>query len=155
MSLALGWIGAGVVTGFVIRQTVHSGWWQILTLGAGWLLCLVLGAYYQDAWLLLAIVATWLINSLTAMLVVRNRIWWIAVLTAAAAGIAWFIVGTPWQLAALKFFGADYHWALATFFDAEPYSAIDLLIGPAITAAAAGSILTFLLYRRVDATEPA
>ena len=87
------------------------------------------------------------------MLVVHTRTWWIAVLTAAAAGIAWIIVGTPWQLAALKFFGADYHWALATFSSEEHIFPIDLLIGPAITAAAAGGILTFLLYRHAETTE--
>jgi hypothetical protein len=154
ISLSIGWIAAGVITGVVLRQVIHSPWWPILTLGAGWLLCLVLGAYYQAAWLLLAIAATWLINSLTAMLVVHNRIWWIAVLTAAAAGIAWIIVGTPWQLAALKFFGADYHWAMATLFASEKQIfPIDLLIGPAITAMVTGGILTFLLYRRAETPE--
>ncbi len=63
------------------------------------------------------LVATWLINSLTAMLAVHNRIWPIAALTTAAAGIAWIIVDNKWDLAALKLFGADYHWAWATFFD--------------------------------------
>lgn len=151
--LALGWIAAGVITGFVLKRVIHSAWWPILSLGVGWPLCLVLSFYLNAPGLImLAVAATWLINSLTAMLAVRNRIWLIAVLTAAAASIVWIVLGSPWDLAALKLFGADYHWAWATFFDGEPYGAIDLLLIPAVTAAVAGSILTFLLYRRAEAT---
>jgi len=155
-SLALGWIAAGVITGFVLKWAIHSAWWPLVSLGVGWPLCLVLSFYLNAPGLIvLAVAATWLINSLTAMLAVRNRIWLIAVLTAAAAGIIWIVLGSPWDLAALKLFGADYHWAWLTFFAGEHYGAIDLLLIPAMTAAVAGSILTFLLYRRAEATEPA
>jgi hypothetical protein len=105
--------------------------------------------------ILLAVAVTWLINSLTAMLAVRNRVWMIAVLTAAAAGTVWIIVDNKWDLVALKLFGADYHWAWGTFFAYVPYGAIDLLLIPAVTAAAAGSVLTFLLYRRAGTMEQA
>jgi len=155
-SLGLSWMAAGVITGLVLKRVIHSAWWPIASLGVGWPLCLVLSFYLNASGLIaLAVAATWLINSLTAMLVVRNRIWLIAALTTAAAGIAWIIVGNPWDVAALKLFGADYHWAWATFFDGEPYGAIDLLLIPALTAAVAGSILTFLLYRRAEAAEQA
>jgi len=155
ISLSIGWIAAGVITGFVLRQAIHSPWWPMLSLGVGWPLCLIL-SFYLDApgLILLAVAATWLINSLTAMLAVRNRIWLIAILTSATAGIVWIILGSRWDLAALKFFGADYHWALATFLGYVPYGAIDLLLIPAVTAAVAGSILTFLLYRQAETTEP-
>ena len=104
--------------------------------------------------ILLAVAVTWLINSLTAMLVVHNRIWLIAGLTTAAASIVWIILGNPWDVAALKFF-RSYTGPGLTFFDDEPYGAIDLLLIPAMTAAVAGSILTFLLYRRAETTEQA
>jgi uncharacterized caspase-like protein len=156
ISLGLGWMAAGVITGLVLKQVSHYAWWPLAVLGAGWPLCLVL-TFYLDApgLILLSVAATWLINSLTAMLAVRNRVWPIAALTTAAAGIAWIIVDNKWDLVALKLFGADYHWAWGTFFGNEPYGAIDLLLIPAVTAAVAGSILTFLLYRRVNAPEPA
>jgi hypothetical protein len=154
-SLMLGWLTAGVITGLVLKRVIHSAWWPAAALGVGWPLCLAVSFYlHTPGVILLAIAATWLINSLTAMLVVRNRIWLIAVLTTAAASIVWIILGNPWEVVALKFFGASYYWAWSNFFAGEPYTAIDLLLIPALTAAVAGSILTFLLYRRVEATEP-
>ena len=36
ISLGIGWIAAGVITGVVLRQVIHSPWWPILSLGAGW-----------------------------------------------------------------------------------------------------------------------
>jgi uncharacterized caspase-like protein len=149
------WIAAGVTTGIVFKQVIRTGWWPILSLGIGSPLCLVLGFYLHGSGLMLAIVANWFIIGLTAMLGVHNRAWSFAVLTAATAGIAWIIFGTPWQLAALKFFGVSNHWTMPSFLRAEYLSAIDLLIVPAITAIAAGSLLTFLLYRRAGTTESA
>ena len=154
VSLMLGWLTAGVITGLVLKRGIHSAWWPAAALGVGWPLCLSVSLYlHTPGVILLAIAATWLINSLTAMLVVRNRIWLIAVLTTAAASIVWIILGNPWEVAALKFFGASYYWAWSNFFAGEPYGAIDLLLIPAMTAAVAGSILTFLLYRRAETTE--
>ena len=105
-SLMLGWLTAGVITGLVLKRVIHSAWWPLVSLGVGWPLCLSVSFYlHTPGVILLAIAATWLINSLTAMLVVRNRIWLIAVLTTAAASIVWIILGNPWEVAALKFFG--------------------------------------------------
>ena len=107
VSLMLGWLTAGVITGLVLKRVIHSAWWPAAALGVGWPLCLSVSFYlHTPGVILLAIAATWLINSLTAMLVVRNRIWLIAVLTTAAASIVWIILGNPWEVAALKFFGA-------------------------------------------------
>lgn len=154
ISLALSWMSTGVITGLVLKKAIHSAWWPLVSLGLGWPLCLVLSFYLNAPGLIvLAVAVTWLINSLTAMLVVRNRLWLIAALTTAAASIVWIILGNPWDVAALKLFGANYHAAWATFFAGEHYGAVDLLLIPAVTAAVAGSILTFLLYRRAEATE--
>jgi hypothetical protein len=156
VSLMLGWLTAGVITGLVLKRVIHSAWWPAAALGVGWPLCLAVSFYlHTPGVILLAIAATWLINSLTAMLVVHNRIWLIAVLTTAAASIVWIILGNPWEVAALKFFGASCYCTWPDFFAGEPYGAIDLLLIPAMAAAVAGSILTFLLYRRAEATEQA
>jgi hypothetical protein len=56
-------------------------------------------------------------------------------------------------LALLKFFGRSYRWSIDVFLSAENYGVLDLLIGPAITAAVAGGVLTILLYRHAEATE--
>jgi hypothetical protein len=155
ISLVLGWLSAGIVTGLAVKRITHTTREPLAWLGVGWPIWLALSFYQGSAVLIwLAIVATWFIASLAALRSVRNRIWMIAVLTAAAAGIAWPIVGSAWNLAAVKFFGAAYYWPMPYLLSAESYTAVDMLLGPAITAAVAGSILTFLLYRRAEPVEP-
>jgi serine/threonine protein kinase/uncharacterized caspase-like protein len=153
--LLVGWIGSGVIAGLVLKRVMHAAWWPILSLSASWLLCAGLLFLTNDpvVFNVQSIAATWLIYSLTAMLIVHDRAWWIAVLTTAAASIAWIVFRSPWQLALLKFFGRSYRWSIDVFLSAENYGVLDLLIGPAITAAVAGGVLTILLYRHAEATE--
>ncbi len=134
LGLAAGLAAAGLITGFVLRRVIHSHWWPMVSLGIGWPICYFAGFYLREAGPILPVVATWLISSLTVVRVLRNHVWMIAVLTAATAAIAYFI---------LESFGSDYY---------SP-SIYSTAIAAIITVAA-GGVLTFLLYRRADTTEP-